>query len=545
MYIEAKRQMKKLFFWVAAAALSVAVASCIGGIFAPTPKSIIVNAAGIELETGGSATIGFTVQDKGYRFNSDISSNDCQIHLWHSDFGESTEFRLTEVRFEGDGHYVATVQDLGGDYAYSEQCRLSIQIGGMQTGKPEYIHSQYFTVKSDKPAPELLTGLPIVYINTRDYRDITSKVDDKEATIYVNGMGKFADLEESACTVRGRGNTTWKWSKKPYLVKMESKTSFFGMPKHKRWVLLANFMDKTLMRNMVAYKASMLTSLDWTPHFQNVELVLNGKHRGTYMLIEQVRVDKNRVNISEEGGYLLESDFHFDNELQWTVPYGQSLNWSDQMPFAIKFPDVDDITFEQEQWIKDYIDSAMKALYGPDFKDPEKGWRAYMDEKSYIDYWLVYELLNNMELGNPGSVYTHKDKDGLLVAGPVWDFDWGSLSFYRYPKAKDEIVLTNSIWYKRLLQDEQFCQALVARWRELKPSFETLLPYIDEQKAVLARSARINFGMWDPSEDAGSNYGDIINGDEKMSFDDAVALLRESLKRRIEVIDSNIGALAK
>lgn len=535
----------KLVYPLAAAVLVIFSAGCSGSLFAPSASSINVSQNEISLETGGSASIQFTVEDKDYRFNYDLGAIECQLHLWHSDFSESKEFRLSEVQALGGGNYVATVQDLGGDYAYSEDCRLSIQTQGIQTGKPEYIHSQYFTIKAEKVAPELLTGLPVVYVNTQDYRDITSKVDDVKATISVKGAGEFGDTEELPCTVRGRGNTTWNWSKKPYLVKMESKTSFFGMPKHKRWVLLANFMDKTLMRNMVAYKASMLTSLSWTPHFQNVELVLNGKHLGTYMFIEQVRVDKNRVNVSEEGGYLLESDFHYDNEIQWTVPYGQSLNWSDQMPFAIKFPDEDDITVQQEQWIKDYIDSAMKALYGPDFKDPQKGWRAYMDEKSYIDYWLVYELMNNMELGNPGSVYTHKDKDGLLVAGPVWDFDWGSLSFYRYPKAKDELVLTNSVWYKRLLQDENFCKALVARWRELKPSFETLLPYIDEQKALLARSARINFGLWDPSEDARSNNGDIINGDENMSFDDAVALLRESLQRRIQVIDANIGSLAQ
>ena len=117
------------------------------------------------------------------------------------------------------------------------------------------------------------------------------------AVVGYAGKSAADDLGPLSCSVRGRGNTTWTWPKKPYLVKLDSKASVFGLPAHKRWILLANFMDRTMMRNLVSMKVASLTSLAWTPSCRPVELVLNGSHMGNYLLIEQVRVDKNRVDV--------------------------------------------------------------------------------------------------------------------------------------------------------------------------------------------------------------------------------------------------------
>ena len=355
-----------------------------------------------------------------------------------------------------------------------------------------------------------------------------------------------------ACDIRGRGNTTWYWPKKPYLIKLNEKQSLFGMPKHKRWILLANFMDRTLMRNLVSMKvASMMSHLAWTPSCVPVELVLNGKHVGSYLLIEQVRVDKKRVAVTEmtpednvgdavTGGYLLELDFHYDNEVQWVEPLGRNNYWGDGIPFGIKYPDPEDLTPQQLTYIKGYISETSNTLYGENFKDPDEGYAKYIDVDSFIDYWITFEVMGNHELGNPGSVYMHKDRNGKLVAGPCWDFDWGVLSYNTSPHARTGLVNGNAIWYARLRQDPAFEAKLKARFDELLPKLETIPAYIDECEKLLTESARLNFAMWNPADDASQNGGYIINGDENMSFHNAVARLKSIYQERLQVIPKNL-----
>jgi hypothetical protein len=177
----------------------------------------------------------------------------------------------------------------------------------------------------------------VVFINTQNGTEITSKEIWTPGTMSIMCSGAFEDFPESEIEIRGRGNTTWYWPKKPYAIKLGSKARIMGMPKHKRWVLLANFMDRTMLRNRIAYKAAQQTSLAWTPRNEIVELVFNGKHMGNYMLIEQIKEDENRVNVSKDGGYILELDFHFDNpaHVQWLSPYGNTAQFGTISPLPL------------------------------------------------------------------------------------------------------------------------------------------------------------------------------------------------------------------
>ena len=395
------------------------------------------------------------------------------------------------------------------------------------------------------------TGLPTVYIDTENGVSIRSKVDYVKAALSIKTVEGELSMDKVTCSVRGRGNTTWEWPKKPYLIKLDAKEKVLGMPKHKRWILLANFMDRTLMRNLVSMKVSSMTNLDWTPRCEPVELVLNGRHWGSYLLIEQVRVDKNRVNITEmtpednsgdavTGGYLLELDFHFDNEVQWAEPHGKCEQWGSGIPFGIKYPDSEDITQAQTEYIKQYVYNTAEAIYGPDFADPEKGYARYIDVDSFVDYWIVFEVMGNHELGNPGSVFMHKDRGGKLVAGPCWDFDWGILSYATSPQGRTGLINGKAIWYARLFEDPIFKEKVKKRFNELLPQLETIPDYMDATQALLTESARYNFRMWNPAEDASMNGGWIINGDENMSFSDAVKLLKENYKLRLSVISQSL-----
>ncbi len=513
--------------------------------------AVQVQETSLVLPEGGTADLNFRVTDKEYAFVSDPAATDCEISLVTADNHDPVHFRLVRVARQGEaGTWLATLADNGSGDEYQEEIHLKIR---RRDGTA--VLSGRIQVRSEEKPADLApdTGLPVIFLDTQ--AAITSKEDYVDGTLRIDGRGVADGLEEVTCQVRGRGNTTWTWPKKPYLVKLDQKASLFGMPKHKRWILLANFLDRTMMRNIIAMKVASMTSLDWTPRCQSVELVLNGRHAGNYLLIEQVRVDKNRVPITEmtpednsgdalTGGYLLECDFHFDNKVQWLSPHGRSNQWiwgrNDVVPFGIKSPDEDEITAAQTDYIKDYIEKTASALYGKDFTDPEKGYAAWLDTDSFIDYWLVFEVMGNHELGNPGSVYMHKDRGGKLMAGPVWDFDWGILSYKTSPQAQTGLVNGKAIWYARLFEDPAFRARVKARFEELLPKLQTIPAFIDETEKMLTRSATLNFRMWNPADDASQNGGSIINGDENMSFHDAVRRLRTIYEERLQVIGRNL-----
>ena len=525
----------------------------------PELLSVRVSENELVLPAQESATFTFKVQDADYSFNYDVNSSSCQVSLMGPGGTKPSVFSLVEVvPGEEAGTYSARVKDNGKAEVYEQEVSLAVAKKATYNSVPSYVTSSYFRVRSEAqnapPGLEYLeTGLPVVYVNTEKGQRITSKTEFVTASLQIRGTDASQDVENLSCSVRGRGNTTWWWPKKPYLIRLDQKEHLFGMHKHKRWILLANFLDRTLMRNQVSMKVSSFTSLAWTPGCIPVELVLNGKHQGTYLFIEQVRVDNHRVAVTEmtpednegealTGGYLLESDFHYDNEVQWMDPHGGCVQFGAQggIPFGVKFPDPEDLTAQQLAYIKQYIYDTAEALYGPDFADPEKGYAQYLDVNSFVDYWLVFEIMGNHELGNPGSVFYHKDRGGKLVAGPCWDFDWGVLSYRTSPQARTGLLNRNAVWYKRLFDDPAFRERVKARFQELLPQLQTIPAYIDACEEQLEKSAQLNFKMWNPAEDASMNGGSIINGDENMTFKQAVERLRNTYIERLKVIENNL-----
>ena len=303
--------------------------------------------------------------------------------------------------------------------------------------------------KDDVPSgPDALpdTGLPVVCIDTEGGRAVESKAINYPASVKIIGAGVYDGLETAGCTVRGRGNTSWSWPKKPYRLDFPDRVPLLGMPAGRHWVLLANFPDRTLMRNLVAMKVASLTSLAWTPRCVPV------------LLIEKVEVDAERVDVSQDGGYLLESDFRFDNEVQWIDHHGIS-RLVTGIPFAIKYPSPDDLTRAQEEFVRQYVADAASALWSDGFEDPETGYAAWIDVDSFIDYWLVFEIMGNPELSNPCSVFYHMAAGGKLAAGPCWDFDICLRSLGTSVQEWTGFVNRYAVWYARLFKDPGAIQA--------------------------------------------------------------------------------------
>ena len=374
--------------------------------------------------------------------------------------------------------------------------------------------------------------LPVVYINTKDAAPIVSKETWlEESNIYITNAGKY-NVKYEKSSIRGRGNTTWNYPKKPYAIKLNKKKEVLGMPKHKRWVLLANYVDKTCIRNSVAFElARRMEGLDWTPRGQHVDVVLNGQFLGNYFLCEQIKVDENRVNITEmeatdvdevaiTGGYLMEIDKNFDEVNKFYSPIRNR-------PFMIKEPDEETLNPTQLAYISNHIAEVENALYGANSTTEE--YLKYVDLDSFIDYWLVYELTGTGEPTHPKSVYMYKDRGDKIHAGPVWDFDY----FTFQPYYNTMLINTNAVWNDRIINDPATHPVIKQRWNARRDQFKTIAEEIDRQYESIIESAEYNATLWPLSLN--------VNRDDALSIKDAVARMRNYYVTKFEYMDSYIN----
>ena len=259
-----------------------------------------------------------------------------------------------------------------------------------------------------------VTNLPTVSIHTLNNEIPKDKVNQivSQLTIISNNGTK---LLSEAGTTRERGNASREFPKKPYRIKFDKKQNVLDAPaKAKKWTLINNYGNKTLMRNLVAFELSRRMGMDYTPYGTAVDVLLNGEYKGCYQLCDQVTINKNRVNITEmtpednqgsalTGGYLIEVDAYADQEKSW-------FRSNKGNPVTIKSPDEDEITTNQKQYIKNF------------FNQMENNWLNYLDLNSFLRHFLVGELSGNTD--TYWSVYMYKERDeNLLHVGPVWDFD--------------------------------------------------------------------------------------------------------------------------
>ena len=402
-----------------------------------------------------------------------------------------------------------------------------------------------------EPIPDLPPvnyGLPVLYINTENGAAIVNKTDWIQASSYLKDTdGTVTAL--GLTKIRGRGNSTWGYRKKPYAIKFDNKTALLGMPKDKRWDLLANYLDRTRLRNDIALEMGRrLSGLAWTPKGRYVDLVLNGAHLGNYYLVEHIKIAKDRVNITEmestdvaepavTGGYLMELSIEFDEVNKFYTNYFHDLypgiwgimhqgNGATRLPFMIKEPEEDVMVPEQLAWITDYINGVQSWIVS----NSGNAWRTAVDMDSFIDWMFVQEIVGNGETLHPKSCYMHKDREGKLVMGPLWDFDYNTFNngvgighTFQY-----------SIWYGYMFRDPTFKARAKARWPAAKAAFGEARTYAKGQAAAIKASVTRDCQIW-------GNAGNTVNGDESLSYDDAVTKLRNVMSERISRMDAIVN----
>ena len=513
------------------------------------PSSIVLLNNSLSLAYCEEATIEFIVNPS----NAEISEENFQLNLVKSETkaevsyvtvpeGYSIESVVNAKDKDGNtkrGQYIMTIKDNGTVLDYSDRITIVIATKDSQ-GNPMEISSELISVSYVRPS-----SLARVFITTPDAAKITSKTEwMKDATIRIIDEDGTEDLNIST-SIRGRGNTTWTYPKKPYALKFDTKSKVLGMPKHKRWVLLANWMDRTLLRNDVAFEMARRV-MDWAPRGKFVELYLNGVHQGNYYLCEQIKPDENRVNIDEidedtdlsdpsliSGGYLLE----FDEYGQYDEPnffWSKVIDIDDGTPITIKEPDEEVITSHDHPaflYIQNYVHN-IEDIFEAD-KEAHARWNEIeelIDVTSYIDWWFIHELASNLEPNQPRSCYMYKKRDGKLYAGPVWDFDYRTFNpDYKYFNIK------STMWYTYMFKYPEFTTAVKARWAEVEEIFRGIDQYILEIADKVRESNALNIEMWPLTNST-------INGDESLSYNDAVERMRAAYQNRLTRVDTNVAS---
>ena len=401
-----------------------------------------------------------------------------------------------------------------------------------------------------------ITNLPTVVINTKGAQEVTSKEEELSSVVYIVSEEGKKLLATEKTGVRGRGNASWNFPKKPYRLKFDEKQQLLDAPaKAKKWTLINNYGDKTLMRNILAFELSRRFGLAYTPYCHPVDVVLNGEYRGCYQLCDQIEVNKNRVNITKmepedvalpelSGGYLIEVDAYASTEASH---FYSTLG----TPVTIKSPDDEDIVNAQTRYITDYFNRMENAVFASNFANPETGYRRYLDLDSFLKHFMVGEMSGNTD--TYWSVYMTKDRESdKFFTGPVWDFDIAFDNDQRtYPiEAHTDYIFASkgSVASEAMRQmvnrivkeDEGARQRLLELWseaRNTKGIDETsLLEYVDKTVELLNESQKLNFLRWNILSERVHE-----NPQASGSYEGEVAIVKNFIRKRLPQLDGFIG----
>ena len=223
-----------------------------------------------------------------------------------------------------------------------------------------------------------------------------------------------------------------------------------GEPKDKSWVLLANYTDKTNLRNEASFFMGRISNLEWTPRTHFVELFMNEVYCGTYQLCEKIKIADSRVNITDDG-YLMEID-----QPDRIGPEDISFK-TKNLTFCVKDPDIEK-NGERHKWISDYVNKAEEALLGSNFLDETEGYANYFDKVSFVDWYLINEITKNNDACFFSSCYLNITPGGKLKMGPLWDYDiaLGNVNYNDNQSYEGFWIKKKVTWFSRMFEDPSF-----------------------------------------------------------------------------------------
>jgi hypothetical protein len=419
------------------------------------------------------------------------------------------------------------------------------------------------------------TNLPLLMIDTKGQEIPDEPKITAHMKVINNGPGQLNGILDDATDYTGnigieiRGQSSQMFPKKSFSVELRDTAgtgisdALLGMPAGEDWALIASFSDKSLLRNAITYQLGRKMGA-WQPRTRFCEVYMNGVYHGVYLLVESIKRGADRVDINKlkpdeisgdnlTGGYIVKVDKTWDltaNEYFYTWPANKYYN-ARNYAFTYVYPKFDEIVSQQKSYIQDYLLMLENTLNGSSFKDPDNGYRKYMDVGSFVDFQIINELTNNVD-GYRYSTFFYKKKDsdgGKLFAGPLWDFDlcYGNADFapprdlttnWLYPNyGPDEGY--NMHWWARLMEDEEYRQAFAGRWKALRAgafSNDSIMANVDSDIAYIGDAVSRNFNRWPIiGQYVWPNY--FIGN----SYQEEVDFLKAWILNRLNWMDGNVS----
>jgi hypothetical protein len=432
-----------------------------------------------------------------------------------------------------------------------------------------------FVTDSTYEVDYLVSRLPLVLLETEGKEILDEPRIVAKLGIIDNGKGRYnghwnnLNGFDGLVKIERRGFTSQNFPKLQYAFETLGQDSqpenveLLGLPMENDWILHAPYSDKSLIRNMLIY--------DWWEKLGHYscrtkfcELLLNGDYRGVYILMEQIKWDKDRIHIvkmdtddnqgdSLTGGYIIKIDKPIggDEKYDWSTSIDTFQGVKANVSFQYDYPNDDEITNDQGAYIQSFIQEFEEVLASELFKSKKNGYRHYVDVRSFMDFFILQELAHNVD-GYRSSTYLYKNRDsegGKLHAGPVWDFNLslGNTNGCEGEKVEgwaldhpcDPTVIP--FWWRRMHQDSTYKAELVDRWNELREgqlSDENLISDIDEHIIDLGNSIDRNYIRWPIlGEQIWPNY--FVGNTHK----EEIEYLKDWVLKRARWIDENIESL--
>lgn len=413
------------------------------------------------------------------------------------------------------------------------------------------------------------SNLPIIVINTNGQTIVDDPKKTCDMGIIYNGPGVTNYLTDpfnhffGKIAIEIRGSTSQQYPKKSYGLETRDSiggnlnVALLGMPKDNDWILYGAYPDKSLMRNEFTYTAFGKMQ-PWSPRYVYCELVINNQYVGVYTLLEKIKIDDTRVDIatldqddnagdSLTGGYIIKIDKTTGGSPnQWTSAFQSKLK------FLYHAPQYDDMTAQQRTYIKAYVDTFEKRVYGANFQHPTLGYSPLIDQLSFVDFFLMEEFGRTVD-GYRSSSFMYKDKDskgGKLSCGPLWDFNlsYGNADYCDAPDTTGWQYNFNAIcpsytilvpnWWNQLLQDTNYTSLVKCRWKQLRTgqfSDIKITQWVDSVANVLNAAQQRNFQKW-PILGVYVNWNAYVG----LTYADEVNYYKKWMKDRAKWMDNNL-----
>ena len=384
------------------------------------------------------------------------------------------------------------------------------------------------------------TNIPLIIVNSEGKINYTDKEEKTLCNIIIINNGKISTKQTG--TIKLRGNSSKNFDKKPFQITLDKKERILGMPaKAKKWVLLSNHADKTLLRNLVSFKISSLLGQKYSPACEPIDLILDGSFEGNYIICDKIEKGEARVELDSmdencndypeiTGGYLMEIDAYSDEEeFHFTSKKGVKV--------TIKYPDTNQ---NQTNYIKKWFDEIEENIYSNKNIDN-------IDLETSSQYFILEEFCADVDSVFSSYYITKQRNDDKMYFGPAWDFDLALDNDWRlYPTNKKEKWIFNyggssgtfRQFISKLVSYEDTLNAIQQKWKDVtinNLTKEKVLDFIEEKITYLNESIKLNFKRWDVLNKNVMNEP-VTRG----SYEEEIKYLKEFIKERFIVFGNMV-----